>query len=290
MLLFLSILIIFGIYFSKNNRFKKGSYYKITHNSFLFTIFDAGRNGEYQIYNQLRNYENMGGKFLFNCYLPKENGETTEIDVLLINSNGIYVFESKNYSGWIFGDEKAKNWTQVLPKGRGRSHKERFFNPIIQNKVHIKWLRNIVGDEIPVYSIIAFSERCTLKKINVTSPDVQVINRHMILSAVNKVENTQSRKLSMEEINELYNKLYPFTQVTEEQKLQHVQHIKKNYKTPNLENDNVSINNATDENISATPICPKCGAQLVLRTAKKGMNAGQQFYGCSNYPKCRYVR
>lgn len=290
MLLFLSILIIFGIYFSKNNRFKKGSYYKITHNSFLFTIFDAGWNGEYQIYNRLRNYENMGGKFLFNCYLPKENGETTEIDVLLINSNGIYVFESKNYSGWIFGDEKAKNWTQVLPKGRGRSHKEHFFNPIIQNNVHIKWLRNIVGEEIPVYSIIAFSERCTLKKINVTNQDVQVINRHMIVNAVNKAENIQSSKLSMEEINELYNKLYPFTQVTEEQKLQHVQNIKMNFKTPNLENDNVSVNNATDEKISATQICPKCGAQLVLRTAKKGMNVGQQFYGCSNYPKCRYVR
>jgi hypothetical protein len=85
----------------------------------MSTIFDKGRNGEYQIYKRLRNHENKGGKFLFNCYLPKENGETTEIDVLLINKNGIFVFESKNYSGWIFGDEKSKNWTQTLPQGRG---------------------------------------------------------------------------------------------------------------------------------------------------------------------------
>lgn len=165
MILFMFLLIIFVIYSFKNKNFKKGSYYKITHNSFLFTIFDAGRNGEYQIYKRLSNHESKGGKFLFNCYLPKDNGETTEIDVLLINSNGIYVFESKNYSGWIFGDEKGKNWTQVLPKGKGRSHKEYFFNPIIQNNVHIKWLRNIVGVEAPVYSIIAFSERCTLKRL-----------------------------------------------------------------------------------------------------------------------------
>ena len=81
----------------------------------------------------------------------------------------------------------------------------------------------------------------------------------MIVNAVNKAENIQSSKLSMEEINELYNKLYPFTQVTEEQKLQHVQNIKMNFNTPNLENDNVSVNNATDEKISATQICPKCG-------------------------------
>ncbi|MBR3447258.1 MAG: topoisomerase DNA-binding C4 zinc finger domain-containing protein [Oscillospiraceae bacterium] len=36
--------------------------------------------------------------------------------------------------------------------------------------------------------------------------------------------------------------------------------------------------------------CPRCGAELVLRTAKKGNNAGKQFYGCSAFPKCRYTR
>ncbi len=377
MLLLMSLLIILVIYFFKNKKFKQGSYYKITHNSFLFTIFDAGRNGEYQIYKRLRDYERKGGKFLFNCYLPKDNGETTEIDVLLINSNGIYVFESKNYSGWIFGDEKAKNWTQVLPKGRGRSHKEQFFNPIIQNKVHIKWLRSLIGEEVPVYSIIAFSERCTLKKINVTSQDVQVINRQMIFNTVRNTKDMQSRQLSMEEVNELYNKLYPFTQVSEEQKIQHIQNINLNYGksqdkdktsktntykvkdttsdkitlnskslTPNrinpqlegttavhikskvpISKDKISltstsqvkkstldynvpeaegttINNSTVKskalnvevatasisNDAETQICPKCGAKLVLRTAKKGANEGKQFYGCSNFPKCRYIR
>ena len=37
-------------------------------------------------------------------------------------------------------------------------------------------------------------------------------------------------------------------------------------------------------------VCPRCGGQLVLRTAKKGDNAGNQFYGCSSFPKCRYIR
>ena len=35
--------------------------------------------------------------------------------------------------------------------------------------------------------------------------------------------------------------------------------------------------------------CPKCGKQLVLRTARRGANAGRQFYGCSNFPKCRFI-
>ena len=41
---------------------------------------------------------------------------------------------------------------------------------------------------------------------------------------------------------------------------------------------------------SADMVCPKCGSKLVLRVAKKGENAGNQFYGCSAFPKCRYTR
>ncbi len=38
---------------------------------------------------------------------------------------------------------------------------------------------------------------------------------------------------------------------------------------------------------SDAPICPKCGGQMVLRIAKSGANAGNRFWGCSNYPNCR---
>ncbi len=38
-----------------------------------------------------------------------------------------------------------------------------------------------------------------------------------------------------------------------------------------------------------SPSCPKCGANMLLRTAKSGANAGGQFWGCANYPKCRSV-
>ena len=34
-------------------------------------------------------------------------------------------------------------------------------------------------------------------------------------------------------------------------------------------------------------ICPKCGSAMILRTAKKGVNAGNQFWGCSQFPECR---
>ena len=37
-------------------------------------------------------------------------------------------------------------------------------------------------------------------------------------------------------------------------------------------------------------ICPECGGQLEIRTAKKGDYAGQRFWGCSHFPKCRYIQ
>lgn len=36
-------------------------------------------------------------------------------------------------------------------------------------------------------------------------------------------------------------------------------------------------------------ICPECGSEMVLRKAKRGQNAGNQFWGCIEFPKCRYT-
>ncbi|MBD5518691.1 MAG: DNA-binding protein [Lachnospiraceae bacterium] len=246
------------------------------------TIFDAGKYGEYLTYKKLKEYESDGGKFLFNCYIPKEDGKTTEIDVLLIHSTGIFVIESKNYSGWIFGSENSKTWTQTLRRGNGKVRKEHFYNPIMQNNTHVKWLKEIVGTNIPIYSLIAFSERCTLKDITVESSDVVVINRQDISESVKHMGNRSIQALSKMDISRIQEMLYPYTQTTEYEKQQHIENI-KNRKSV----ENTAQENATNQN--SNQICPRCGAELVLRTAKKGEHSGEQFYGCSRFPKCRYT-
>lgn len=70
-------------------------------------IFGAdwiGRRGEKLTERELKLVKFFGrdGKVLRNVYVPKDNGETSEIDVLFITQKGIFVFESKNYSGWMF--------------------------------------------------------------------------------------------------------------------------------------------------------------------------------------------
>lgn len=101
---------------------------------------DPGRNGEYLIYRSLKALGDQH-KLLTNIYLPKEDGATTEINLIMISASGIYVFESKNYSGWIFGDENTKFWTQALKGGKNF----RFYNPIWQNKRHISVLQKHLG-------------------------------------------------------------------------------------------------------------------------------------------------
>ena len=113
--------------------FRQTSYYKQKKKGYFRTLLDKGSYGEYLIYKKLRAYEKTGARFIFNLYLPSQskNVDATEIDVLMITTKGIYVFESKNYSGWIFGNDKQKTWTQCLPQGKGKKAlKERFFNPV----------------------------------------------------------------------------------------------------------------------------------------------------------------
>lgn len=216
----------------KNNiDYKKSTYYQITKIPYGSLKNDTGHYGEFLTYNALKYLEGNGSKFLFNVYLPKEDGTTTEIDLLMISPRGIFVFESKNYSGWIFGSEHQRDWYQTLPAGKGASRKERFYNPIMQNNSHIRHLKAFLGEEMPMKSIIVFSDRCTLKSIQVLSNDVSVVNRCNAASAANGMySRLPCDTLSSTKIEHIYNKLYPYTQVDAMTKSQHNINIYGNFK------------------------------------------------------------
>ena len=328
--------------------YRKSTYYKETQKNYLSVRMDLGTYGEYLTYRKLQGFEKKGGRFLFNTYINKDTDETTEIDVILICQNGLFVFESKNYSGWIFGNEKQLMWTQTLPKGKGKSNKEHFYNPVLQNKTHIRELSKLIEKDIPVFSVIVFSERCTLKNVTVND-DVRVIKRESLLSTVTEICNNNPAVLSAQKIDEIFNTLHPYTNASDDVKKRHIENIKTNYIKPKAEvsrdppkandklptindvlptaNDDSSATNdalpMTVDNSSTTSnestittdatdttdttdespktyntasenevkhICPKCGSELVLRTANKGKNAGKCFWGCSGFPKCKYTQ
>lgn len=88
-------------------------------------------------------------------YIQKANGEYTQVDIAVATKAGIIVFEVKDYSGWIFGSEHQKYWTQVLAYG---NEKHRFYNPVMQNAGHIHAIRQCLpqNPDIPIYSVIVF--------------------------------------------------------------------------------------------------------------------------------------
>ena len=273
------------------------------------SIFDdewVGKRGEKLTERELKLVKLFGrkGRTLRNVYIPKDNGETSEIDVVYITQKGIFVFESKNYSGWIFGDERGQYWTAMLPNRQ----KNRFYNPIKQNRTHIKWLQKYVGEDVPLFSIIVFSERCELKKVEVESTEIKVIKRDRTYAAVRDIWDKHED--AVDDVDAIYEKLKPLTNVDAAVKAAHIADIEKRYRKdlpernrndlkaidksdqdPVLQGNAVKSNvPEKHENTDGNLICPRCGKQLVLRTARKGANAGQQFYGCSGFPNCRYIR
>ena len=186
----------------------------------------TGWNGERltaQVFKKLkkRGYPDI---LLRNVYVPIEDGDqTTEIDALYVTRKGMYVIESKNYSGWIFGSQEDRKWMQIL-KGGARFP---FYNPIKQNVNHIKALWRFINVNVPSIPIIAFSERCELKKINLSSSDVYVIKRDKLYDTVVEVWNNSPDHLSQEQVDDIERRLKPLTNVDEKTKKAHIEKIKK---------------------------------------------------------------
>lgn len=297
------ILAFVGYYIFLEYKHSQTTYYKSTQKRLIYLWTHLGEYGEYLIYKQLAYKEANGAKFLFNCYIPKKDGKTTELDVIMIDQNGIFVFESKNYSGWIFGDEKGQYWTQTLPTGR-KAMKNRFFNPILQNHLHINSLKEFLAEDLPIYSVIVFSNRCTFKNLKITSKTDLVIHRVEVDRALNWLEKNKTTKTTID-VEKIYQQIFKTSQVSDAIKQQHVINIEEKHKSPikNQQSASTPVHKPTlspapqaEKPISQEPqkssasVCPKCGSPLVLRKAKSGNNEGSQFWGCSSFPKCRFTK
>lgn len=119
-------------------------------------------------------------------YIEKNNGEFSQIDVVVATTEGIIVFEVKDYSGWIFGNGNYSHWTKVLVYGK---KKYRFYNPIKQNQNHIKTLRKQLSqlENIPFFSIIAFYGDCVLKEINYVPNGTFLVKSHRIFEVLRQI-------------------------------------------------------------------------------------------------------
>lgn len=194
----------------------------------------------------------------FHDIILKADDGTTQIDHVVVSMYGIFVIETKNYSGWIFGDEKQPKWTQVL-----FGSKKTFQNPLHQNYKHTMELARALG--VPhdkVHSIVFFigeSQFKTVMPANVMDKGLATY----IGSFKDIVFVGQQLRTLEEKIRNL--KANPASTRKE-----HVRNLVDRFESNNT--------------------CPKCGSELVERTVSRGENIGKTFVGCSNFPKCRYTK
>ena len=235
-----------------------------------------GKLGESKV-SWISNYAKLGDNSVTirNLYLPWSDGGTAQIDQLIIAESGIYVIEVKNYKGWIFGNEKNQYWTQVLSTGyRGQSIKNKLYNPLKQNATHIYCLKkHLNGFSIPYYSIVVFSNDAEFKNVTIDSDNAYVIHNASLKGTLERLHSRYRGAISGNDIALIHGIITNASSAADREN--HVDNVKKQIREK-------------EERLEKR-LCPRCGAPLVVRTAKCGPNAGSKFLGCSRYPNCRYT-
>ena len=184
------------------------------------------------------------------------NGKTHQIDHIVLSKYGIFVIETKQYNGFIKGSKYDKKWVRYI-KGKEPIY---YTNPIRQNYGHVKALCELLNiSESKVFNIVCIPSKNVKLEIE---HDGEVTTGLTINDKI-----TSYKEKIIDNIDELKDKIIINNIVDKDMRKKHIVNIKTNKQ----EYDN--------------EICPKCGGRLVERKGKYG-----KFLGCSNYPKCRYVR
>jgi len=219
-----------------------------------------GAIGESRVARQLRKLKDERYK-VFSDVLIKTSRGSSQIDHVVISIFGIFVIESKNYRGWIHGSENSEYWTQTI-----YSSKSKLRNPIRQNLSHIYALKEVLSEfgHLTYHPIVVFAGSATLKNVSSKTPVVYVNKLFQTIMATRDIPN-----LDIEKVNKIADKL----------RVANIQ----DKPTRKLHNLQVREHIKDRKQKERSLICPRCGGNLIGRVGKYG-----KFYGCSNYPRCKY--
>lgn len=120
--------------------------------SYTPNVKEIGEEGE-RIVKKVLGHDIADEKYVINNLMIVNEGKSSQIDHLVVCLNGIFVIETKNYSGLILGNENQKEWTQVLGGG---SERHKFYNPVLQNRSHIYAISRIIKRGIFSLPLLSF--------------------------------------------------------------------------------------------------------------------------------------
>ena len=220
-----------------------------------------GQIGERSVYSILTHLPDE--YHLYNDVLLKaKSGRTIQIDHVVVSPYGIFVIETKNYQGMIIGNGNSDQWRQNI---WGKEYS--LYNPEMQNISHVGVLKQIMPYKAKcnVHSIVVFMDKARLNLRNIKESVIYA--RELI----GEIESYTTMVFSRDEVNDINNILHKSYIVNEE--------------TENVHNAEVLQAKYRREQLVAGGVCPLCGGHLILRNGYYG-----SFYGCSNYPECKFTR
>lgn len=212
-----------------------------------------GQEGENSV-KAVIGYTQKGQKYVFNDYVILNNEKSTQIDHIVICPCGVFVIETKNYSGRIYGSENQLEWTQILAGG---NEKHKLYNPLKQNATHVYCLKKILGN-VPIHSVVVFVQNNTQFLQTDKVIDLKDLRKTLFFGEI---------VLTPSQIDSLGEKLMRNNSRGVVDNCTHVDNVKKQQRK--IENN----------------VCPRCNAPLVLKSGKYG-----NFWGCSNYPNCKFIK
>lgn len=201
---------------------------------------------------------------VLNDMMFKNGSHSTQIDHIVVSTHGIFIIETKNYKGWIFGNSNKDYWTQNI-----WGNKYSLYNPILQNRSHIKFILrkfNVLREnEQWIYPIVVF---LSATKLHLTGDCENVL---WLRELNNYIRSYRENVMTITDCHYIATILHSENIINKEER--------KVHKT------NVYTAKWQYETKISHSICPMCGGRLILKNGKYG-----EFYGCSNYPRCRYTR
>lgn len=221
-----------------------------------------GKLGEYRVNTGLASHLDKNVyRLVEDVTLPVGDG-TTQIDHLVVSRYGIFVIETKDMTGWIFGNPDQARWTQMIYGDRYR-----FQNPIRQNYKHVKTVQELLGlGRFQVIGVVAFVGRCRFK----TPMPPAVVQG--VFELVGFIRSKRAIVFDEDELPRL------------------IEEIQAARLEPGRRTDIAHVRNVRRQmaershNLGA---CPDCGGVMVTRTNR---STGERFLGCNRYPDCKGTR
>ena len=272
-------------------------------------ITKAGIYGENVILYELRN-SGMDMVVLHDICLETNDGLNAQIDYLVLTPKVNFVIECKNLLGNVEIDSKG-NFIRTT-EYRGKRIKEGIYSPITQNERHLNVLKRKIQEEKGLIgswiaettfdecykSLIVLANPHTIVNDRYAKKEIKnmVIRADQLIGTLKKIssesQNWASSKNAMLELARklLENNIEDRKDYLEKYK-DFLQEVEEETESCSENEPQILHEEITEDTKEQTEqkTCPRCGAKLVLRTARKGNRAGQQFYGCAAFPKCRYV-